>query len=340
MTQTSWVHLHNPATNDLAEHLPENLHEIVDQRLHRTMDFHADIFARLESHDHYLFGEFAYPVYHERLDEVETLGIRVIIDFNRFLTVTRTPTDMPSSISMPDLTEEQATARALALDSGDCIWLLTVTISKAIHELLDLAHSRTDDIERILNHENSPEFSATNCRQQIARLRNIFLQLSTITLPTLALVEKIIDDDLDLEETIDGKTRELFPRYTEIHLIDVRESLRHAVQRFEYGQNMMHTLSQNLSDYLNREQARAANRLTAMASIMLLPTFIVGLYGMNIDKNYFPEFGWLNGYLLAWLVIGTITIAQVAAFRKMGWLFQKKQPDPREDPTAANLPPS
>ena len=266
--------------------------------------------------------------------------MRVIIDFDRFLTVTRTPTDMPSSISMPDLTEEQETARELALDPGDCIWLLTVTISKAIHELLDLAHSRTDDIEHLLNHDDNPQFSSTNCRQQIARLRNIFLQLSTITLPTLALVEKIIDDDLDLEETIDGKTRELFPRYTEIHLIDVPESLRHAVQRFEYGQNMMHTLSQNLSDYLNREQARAANRLTAMASIMLLPTFIVGLYGMNIDENYFPEFGWLNGYLLAWLVIGTITLAQVGVFRKMGWLFQKKQPDPREDPTAANLPPS
>jgi magnesium transporter len=339
MPETSWVHLQDPTEADLASHLPTNLHEIVDHRLHRTRDFYADIFARLESHDHYLFGEFAYPVYHERRDEVETLGIRVVIDFNRFLTVTRTPTGMPSSISMPDLTEEQETARELALDPGDCIWLLTVTISKAIHELLDLAHSRTDDIEHLLNHDDNPQFSSTNCRQQIARLRNIFLQLSTITLPTLTLVEKIIEDDLDLEETIDGKTRDLFPRYTEIHLIDVRESLRHAVQRFEYGQNMMQTLSENLSDYLNREQARAGNRLTAMASIMLLPTFIVGLYGMNIDKTYFPEFGWLNGYLLAWLVIGILTIAQVAVFRKKGWLFQKKRPEPGEGPTAENLPP-
>jgi|TARA_B100000315_G_scaffold234148_1_gene247910 magnesium transporter len=339
VTQSPWVHLPDPTNADLARHLPDNLHEVVDQRLHSTRDFYADVFARLESHDHYLFGEFAYPVYNKTRDEVETLGIRVVIDFSCFLTVTRTPKGMPSSISMPDLTEEQETAKALALDPGDCIWLLTVTISKAIHELLNLAHSRADAIEHLLNHDDNPQFSATNCRQQIARLRNIFLQLSTITLPTLALVEKIIDDDLDLEETIDGKTRELFPRYTEIHLIDVRESLRHAVQRFEYGQNMMQSLSENLSDYLNREQARAGNRLTAMASIMLLPTFIVGLYGMNIDKNYFPEFGWLNGYLLAWLVIGIITIAQVAVFRKMGWLFQKKQPEPGEDPTAENLPP-
>jgi len=334
-----WVHLQDPTDAVLEGLLPEDPHEVVGQRLHRTLDFTADIFARLESHDHYLFGEFAYPVYCENSDEVGTLGIRLVIDFNRFLTVTRTPVGLPSSIRMPDLTEEQEAARTLALDPGECIWLVLTMISKEIHDLLNLAHLRTDDIERLLNHDYNPDFSATNCRQQIARLRNIFLQLSTISLPTLALVERIIDDVLDLEDTIEGETRELFPRNTEIRLIDVRESLRHAVQRCEYGQQMLQTLSQNLSDYLNREQAKAGNRLAAMASIMLLPTFIVGLYGMNIDKTYFPEFGWLNGYLLAWLAIGLITAIQLAIFRRMGWLFQKKQPDRETPAVSRQLPP-
>jgi magnesium transporter len=339
MPETSWIHLQDPTPADLAEHLPDNLHEIADQRLHHTRKFTTDIFARLESHEHYLFGEFAFPVYVKEKDEVETLGIQVIIDFRRFLTVTRTPSGLPNAITMPDLSVEQATAEAMDLDTGDCIWRLTETIGKALHEILDLAHERTDHIERLLNHDDSPDFSATTCRQQIAKLRNIFLQLATITLPTLALVEKIIDDDLDMEETIDGEVRELFPRYTEIRLIDVRESLRHAVQRAEYGKDMMQTLSENLSDYLNREQAKAGNRLTAMASIMLLPTFIVGLYGMNIDENYFPEFGWLNGYLLAWIVIGVITITQILFFRRKGWLFQKRRSERTQGRTAETRPP-
>jgi Mg2+ and Co2+ transporter CorA len=49
----------------------------------------------------------------------------------------------------------------------------------------------------------------------------------------------------------------------------------------------------------------------------------VGLYGMNIDSTYFPEFGWLNGYLLAWILIVVITVIQVVVFRRMGWLSRR-----------------
>ena len=79
-------------------------------------------------------------------------------------------------------------------------------------------------------------------------------------------------------------------------------------------------LTDNLSNYLERKQAQAGNRLGAIASIMLLPTFVVGLYGMNIDPEYFPEFGWLNGYLMAWLMILLITVVQYTFFRRKGWL--------------------
>lgn len=334
MTNPIWTHLHDPSDDELDRLTPPDLHEIAHKRLRHPRDFAEEVFPRLESHDHYLFGELAYPVYDTRIDEVGTIGIRVVIDFDHFLTVTRTPNGLPNAIDLPDLTGDRQTSESLDLGPGDCIWLLTVNIAEKIHLLLDKAHDRTDQIEVLLNHDDRSEFSATSTRQEISRLRNIFLQLGTITSPTLTLAEKIIDDELDLKEEDGDKTRELFPRYTEIRLIDVRESLRHAVQRSDYGRDMMNTLSDNLSDYLNREQARAGNRLTAIASIMLLPTFIVGLYGMNIDKNYFPEFGWLNGYLLAWLVIGLITAVQILVFRKMGWLFRKRRPRESTQPTA------
>ncbi len=334
MNETRWIHLEDPTDTELLGHLPANLHEIAHQRLHRTRDFDDDVFARLESHDHYLFGEFAYPVYDIEADEVGTVGIRLVIDFEHFLTVSRTPTGMPDGVRLPDLSELQAEAASPDLGPGDWVWLLTVNIAETIHEMLDTAYDRTEHLEELLGDDERPDFSATNCRQQIAVLRNLYLQLGIVAEPTLSLVEKIIDDELDLRETVDGEPQELFPRYTEIRLIDVQESLRHAQQRCDHGREMMRTLVDNLSGYLDREQTRAGNRLTSVASIMLLPTFIVGLYGMNIDKNYFPEFGWLNGYLLAWLVIGLITAVQILVFRKMGWLFRKRRPRESTQPTA------
>ena len=143
--------------------------------------------------------------------------------------------------------------------------------------------------------------------------------------PTLTLVDAIIADKLDLRENRpEGQDDlELFPRNTEIFLIAVRNSLRHALLHTEYWLENLSTLQDNLSDYLNREQTKAGNRLAAMASIMLLPTFLVGLYGMNIESTYFPEFGWLNGYLFSWSAIVLITVIQVTVFRKKGWLFRK-----------------
>ena len=317
MNEMCWTHLEDPTETEIVGHLPANLHEIADQRLRLVRDFSDEVFPRLESHDSYLFGELAYPVYDTATDEVGTIGIRVVIDFDRFISVTQTPVDQPAAILMPNLSAPAGEANTDQLLSGDCIWLLLGFIASQIERLVDDAHERTNELEYLLNHDHEPP---SDCRQQIARLRNIYLQLETIIAPTLNVAEKIIDDRLDLKRKVDGVEVEIFPRSTEIYLIDVAEHLRHARSRAQYGRDMMNVLTDNLSSYLERKQAQAGNRLGAIASIMLLPTFVVGLYGMNIDPEYFPEFGWLNGYLMAWLMILLITAVQFAFFRRKGWL--------------------
>ena len=51
MNEMCWIHLEDPTETGLVGHLPANLHEIADQRLHRTRDSDDDVFTRLESHD-------------------------------------------------------------------------------------------------------------------------------------------------------------------------------------------------------------------------------------------------------------------------------------------------
>ena len=59
-------------------------------------------------------------------------------------------------------------------------------------------------------------------------------------------------------------------------------------------------------------------RLTAIASILLVPTLIVGVYGQNFD--HMPELHWYLGYLWSWGLIAVTTIAQIVYFRRKGWL--------------------
>jgi hypothetical protein len=59
-------------------------------------------------------------------------------------------------------------------------------------------------------------------------------------------------------------------------------------------------------------------RLTVIASVLLVPTFIVGLYGQNF--RHIPELHWGFGYWWSWGWILFTTALQLALFRWMGWI--------------------
>ncbi|HXH78108.1 magnesium/cobalt transporter CorA [Nocardioides sp.] len=59
-------------------------------------------------------------------------------------------------------------------------------------------------------------------------------------------------------------------------------------------------------------------KISAGAAIVVVPTMIAGIYGMNFD--HMPELHWKYGYGFAWaLMIGT-ALSLVALFKKSGWL--------------------
>jgi len=57
--------------------------------------------------------------------------------------------------------------------------------------------------------------------------------------------------------------------------------------------------------------------LTVIASIVLLPTFIVGVYGQNFD--HMPELHWRFGYAYSWGLIAVLTLVQLWFFRRKRW---------------------
>ena len=60
-------------------------------------------------------------------------------------------------------------------------------------------------------------------------------------------------------------------------------------------------------------------KLAVVASLVLFPTFLVGVYGQNFE--HMPELGWrarLCGSL--WALIALTTIGQLAFFRWKKWI--------------------
>jgi magnesium transporter len=59
-------------------------------------------------------------------------------------------------------------------------------------------------------------------------------------------------------------------------------------------------------------------KLSAWAGIILVPTLIAGIYGMNFRQM--PELYWLLGYPMALAMMAISAALLYRGFRKRGWL--------------------
>ena len=66
------------------------------------------------------------------------------------------------------------------------------------------------------------------------------------------------------------------------------------------------------------DQNEVMKVLTVIASLLLLPTFIVGVYGQNFVN--IPELRWHLGYAFSWGVIVATTVGQIVFFKRKNWI--------------------
>jgi magnesium transporter len=110
----------------------------------------------------------------------------------------------------------------------------------------------------------------------------------------------------------------LFPREIEIHFADAYDKLLRAAD----GLDLSRELLAGVRDYHQAQVANVQNevmkRLTVIASMLLLPTFIVGLYGQNVQG--IPELHFRYGYAWSWSLIVASTVLQFVYFRRKEWI--------------------
>jgi magnesium transporter len=65
-------------------------------------------------------------------------------------------------------------------------------------------------------------------------------------------------------------------------------------------------------------QNEVVKKISAVAAIIAVPTFIASVYGMNFDDM--PELEWGFGYPLTLAVMALSITALYRFFRRIGWL--------------------
>ena len=188
-----------------------------------------------------------------------------------------------------------------------------VDLTRSISDIQHTEHLRSPERRRLLSQLRVLSTTSSELFRIMPRMRRVAEETADILCSL-----KDNEPQRDLQKDVQGNERELFSQELEIHIADTYLNSRVMIGTLDEVDSLLTQLFEKAKQ-LSAEEHEAAGRFTgAIASIMLLPTFIVGLYGQNfIDM---PETDWHYGYLFSWDAIISITVFQVVFFRRRRWI--------------------
>jgi magnesium transporter len=194
---------------------------------------------------------------------------------------------------------------------GMVAYHLVDEVAESYLDLLDDIDGEIDELE-----EHIADWPSERIRRRLAEIRHDLLHVRRTLAPTRDAVRAVVDGRVDIDKGM--LRREVFPEEIERAFGGVLDKLLRATESLEFARDLLATVRDYHATEIATEQNDVVKRLTAIASLLLFPTFIVGVYGQNFD--HMPELHWRLGYLFSWGVIVVVTIAQLVFFRRKRWL--------------------
>jgi magnesium transporter len=99
---------------------------------------------------------------------------------------------------------------------------------------------------------------------------------------------------------------------------DVGDHLAAAAESIETLDSLLSTAFEAHLARIQVQQNDDMRKISAGAALLLLPTLIAGVYGMNYD--HMPELHWQLGYLWALFLMVGSSVALWAWFKRSGWM--------------------
>src|SRR5215217_6866135 len=148
---------------------------------------------------------------------------------------------------------------------------------------------------------------ADDVSQRIYELSRELVQFQRATSPLARSLERGGErNEHDIDPQLRSYLRELHDRV--LRVVEPAEAFRDMLSDI---------LVVNLT-LIGVRQNDQTKKISAGAAILIVPTLITGIYGMNFD--YMPELHWTLGYPLALALMVSISVGLYAVFRHVRWL--------------------
>jgi magnesium transporter len=300
-----WIDLLDPTEPELRRALPREIHETAMELLLKPAQHDDEPRPRLEGHDHYVFGVLLVPIAVREEDRVYYQEVDVVGTRERVVTVRKSPERGHACDLGP---AREAVDRGQIDEPGQILYEIVDLIAEDFLDLVDALNDEIDELE-----EGVEKWTSEQVRKRISELRHDLLHVRRTLGPTRDAVRAVVDRRIDV-----GEGPEVLPRAVEIAFSSVYDKLLRAVDGLDLSRDLLASARDYHQSKIANDQNEVMKRLTVIAALLLLPTFIVGLYGQNF--RHIPELRWGFGYWWSWGWILATTALQLLLFRWAGWI--------------------
>jgi magnesium transporter len=258
----------------------------------------------LQSHGSYVFGVFLVAIALPESNEMCYQEIEIVVGQGTIITVRKTP---PHGKAPYDLEAVRAAVRESDA-AGMIAYRIVDHIAEKYLDLVDAIDAEIDELEDSVDSQ-----PAERTRSRISELRHDLLRVRRTLAPTRDAVRRVVDGTIEVEHG-----DEVFPHEAEVAFNSTYDKLLRAFDGLEFSRDLLASVRDYAQSKIAIDQNDVTKRLTVGASLILVPTFIVGVYGQNFI--HMPELHWRHGYAFSWGLIITTTILQLIWFRRRHWI--------------------
>jgi magnesium transporter len=255
----------------------------------------------LERHGAYVFGVLvpARPVTQE--DRTSYQEVDVVVTTKLLLTVRKTPPDgVPYDPGVLHGAVEQD------VSAGELLHRLVDDVAETYLDVVDATYAEIEELE-----DNIEDWSSQRVRRRLTSLRHELLHARRLVAAKRGTVRRVVDGRLDLGD------QGLFPRSLELRFGETYDTLVRAAEDLDVARDLLASVRDHHQSTIAEAQNDVVKKLTVIASLLLLPTLIVGFYGQNFEGAFSR---WFWGLGVSSVLIAATTIAQLAFYKWRRWI--------------------
>ncbi len=297
-----WIDFVDPTREELLAGLPAHVDPDVVETLATRPGDGRQPRPLLEGHGAYAFGVFMTVRARPEQDDLVYQEIDFVATPGLLVTVRKTPREGGGPFDPAGL----QSASEQGVPVGVLVQRVVDEVAETFLTSVDAVYAEIEELE-----DSIETWSPTRVRERITALRHELLHSRRTVSATRAAVRRVLDGRVEIGEHL------LFPPEVERMFGDTYEVLARATEELDIARDLLAGVRDHHQSKVAEGQGDIAKKLTVIASLVLVPSLIVGFFGQNFESAFDDPF-WSIG-VSSMLILGT-TIVQLALYRWRRWI--------------------